>query len=105
MNENIDFNSPEWKKHLEGKSPEAIAELVEQVYRQREKAEDTSRGCGVFIVVAILLVLLAAVLAYLVKITVPASTPPESQTTARSLGCRCYASSVSSRDTVRRAMP
>ncbi|MCM8766914.1 MAG: hypothetical protein NC934_04460 [Candidatus Omnitrophica bacterium] len=33
----IDFNSPEWKERLKGKSPEEIAQIVGEYYEKKYK--------------------------------------------------------------------
>jgi len=35
----IDFNSPEWKERLKGKTPEEIARIVEEYYERKYKRE------------------------------------------------------------------
>jgi hypothetical protein len=35
----IDFNSPEWKEKIKGKSPEEIARIVEEYYEIKYKTE------------------------------------------------------------------
>ncbi|MCS7181239.1 MAG: hypothetical protein N2589_01425 [bacterium] len=35
----IDFNTPEWKERIKGKTPEEIAKIVEEYYEKKFKKE------------------------------------------------------------------
>ncbi|MCX8082388.1 MAG: hypothetical protein N3D17_03175 [bacterium] len=62
MNNNIDFNSDDWKEKIKGKSPEEIAQIVGNYYEEKYGREKfwTPRmiGLTVFILIMLLLFIL-----------------------------------------------
>lgn len=55
----IDFNSDDWKEKLKGKSPEEIARLVENYYKEKY-GEDrfwTGKMVGIMIFISILILI------------------------------------------------
>lgn len=69
----IDFNSPEWKERLKGKTPEEIAQIVEEYYERKYKKEYPVFPWKILLAIVILFIILIIILwilmYYLKKIT------------------------------------
>ncbi|HOK56003.1 MAG TPA: hypothetical protein PKV21_01610 [bacterium] len=58
----IDFNSPEWKERLKGKTPEEIAKIVEEYYERKYKKEYPVFPWKILLAIIILFILLIIIL-------------------------------------------
>ncbi len=58
----IDFNTPEWKEKLKGKSPEEIARIVGEYYEKKYKKEYPSFPWKILLVIVIFFILIILIL-------------------------------------------
>ncbi|MGB9677022.1 MAG: hypothetical protein ACPLZ9_00230 [Candidatus Ratteibacteria bacterium] len=58
----INFNSPEWKERLKGKSPEEIAQIVGEYYEKKYKKESPIFPWKILLTIIILFILLIIIL-------------------------------------------
>ena len=65
--EKLDINSEDWKKIIKGKSPEEIAEMVGNYYREQYKKDEnlSSKRIIVLIFLAVFLILTIIIFAIL----------------------------------------